>query len=93
MKFSLMSVLFIGIATLSFSKDQFLETYVKENKLNATVVIEEMKSGKEYIYNSKRANHEYLPASTFKIVNTLIALQEKACPNGTRIKILKRLSR
>jgi beta-lactamase class D len=31
-----------------------------------------------YIYNPERANKRFTPASTFKILNTLIALEEKA---------------
>ena len=56
----------------------FLEQYMKENNFNGTVVIESLKTGKIHVYNNKRAKKGYLPASTFKIVNTLIALQENA---------------
>jgi len=54
----------------------FLDVYMKENKLTGTVIIENLNKGEKFIYNEKRSKEPYLPASTFKIINTLIALQE-----------------
>jgi beta-lactamase class D len=63
----------------AFAGGPFMEKYVRDHNLNAaavTVVIENLKTGKRYVYNSARAKERFLPASTFKIVNTLIALRE-----------------
>jgi beta-lactamase class D len=76
-KIALFTIMVISFSIYVNSKDPFLEEYIKENKLNATVVVEELKSGQRIVFNSTRAKVQYLPASTFKIVNTLIALQEK----------------
>ncbi|MFO1469528.1 MAG: class D beta-lactamase [Turneriella sp.] len=66
--------------------------YVQQHGLKATVVIENARSGKRTIFNSQRAAARFSPASTFKIANTLILLEEKALRdadetlpwNGTR---------
>lgn len=55
-----------------------LDSLVKANNLNATVVVTSLKTGNSFTYNEARANVPFLPASTFKIPNTLIALQEGA---------------
>jgi beta-lactamase class D len=47
------------------------------NHLNGTIIISSLKTNKEFIYNYKRSIEGFLPASTFKIVNTLISLQEE----------------
>src|SRR4030042_4802827 len=59
----------------------FLENYIKQNNIKGTFVIESLKSGERHVYNEKRSKEQYLPASTFKIINTLIALQEGAVKN------------
>ncbi|MCU0846057.1 MAG: class D beta-lactamase [Spirochaetes bacterium] len=56
----------------------FMEGFFRTNGLEGTVVLRSLKTGKEHVYNSKRATERFCPASTFKITNTLIALQEKA---------------
>ncbi len=50
--------------------------FISENKINATVVVSSLNSEKGYTHNPDRAEERFLPASTFKIPNTLIALQE-----------------
>ncbi|GHT93623.1 beta-lactamase [Betaproteobacteria bacterium] len=42
------------------------------------MVIASLHTGKTFIHNDLRANQRFPPASTFKILNTLIALEEKA---------------
>jgi len=52
---------------------------------NAAVLFENLDGSKRYVFNQKRAGHRYSPASTFKILNTLIALQEKVLPNADSV--------
>ena len=57
-------------------EDKSLEKYFKQNNVTGTFGIMENATGKFTIYNLKRyRDSSYLPASTFKIVNTLIGLQ------------------
>ncbi|MBU2708420.1 class D beta-lactamase [Zooshikella marina] len=76
--------LLIGTAILltSFSswatEDAKLSSIFNKYKINGTLVISSANGKTTYIHNKKRANKAFLPASTFKIPNTLIGLQEGA---------------
>ena len=56
--------------------------YARQHRLNATVVFENAHSGEQFIYYPSRASTRFSPASTFKIANTLILLEEKIIPNA-----------
>lgn len=49
-----------------------------EQGIDGTIVIESITEGKTIIYNYPRSLLRFPPASSFKIFNTLIALEEKA---------------
>ena len=62
----------------SYSVD--INNYIKDfftqnNIIDGTVVIYNLKDNKYTIYNKKRAEKRFYPASTFKIFNSLIALE------------------
>lgn len=59
--------------------------YVEENQINATIIISSLNTGKEHILNTERSEERFLPASTFKIPNTLIALQTGAIKDENEI--------
>ncbi len=67
------------------SKGTTTEAFIEDNHINATIIISSLKSGKEYIINKERSGVGFLPASTFKIPNTLIALQEGAIEDENEI--------
>lgn len=75
-RISFLSILFLMQVISGCSNSSTTKNYIDENKINATIVVSSLKTGKEYIINEKRAEQRFLPASTFKIPNTLIALQE-----------------
>ena len=88
MRVKLIVLLVLIITTFVWAKDEnenILEKYMKDNNVSGTVVIKSLKSGKTNIYNKERSENKYLPASTFKIVNTLIALQEKIVKDENEI--------
>ncbi|MCF6224793.1 MAG: class D beta-lactamase [Xanthomonadales bacterium] len=58
------------------AEDQALSDLFSEHDIEGTVVISSLNSGQTYIHNNSRANQQFSTASTFKILNTLIALQE-----------------
>ena len=69
-----------------FSQDKtFMSDYFTNNQLNATLVIVSLDGSEKHVYNEQRANEAFLPASTFKIPNTLIALQEKAIKDENEV--------
>lgn len=59
-----------------FAIDLELENIFKNKNIDGTIVIESLNTKRIYIYNDKRAETLLSPASTFKIPNTLIALNE-----------------
>ncbi len=81
----LICVLFTFLAWSKNVTDSFLKKYMEENNVNGTVVIESLNSHKMHIYNEKRSKIRFLPASTFKIINTLISLQEKAVKDENEV--------
>lgn len=52
--------------------------YFTRHNLDGTIIVSSLKTGREYVHNASRAKTRYLPASMFKILNTLIALEERA---------------
>lgn len=65
--------------------DLSLEKIFKKNKVKGTIVIQSLNSNKSYVFNAKRANTQLLPASTFKIPNSLIALDTKVIKDEKEI--------
>ncbi|MDD1606460.1 MAG: class D beta-lactamase, partial [Methylococcaceae bacterium] len=62
----------------TFAEDQAIAKLFAQNHIDGTMVISSLHSGQTFIYNESRANYKFSTASTFKILNTLIALEEKA---------------
>ena len=63
-----------------------LEKYFKENNVEGTFGLFDNGSGKFTIYNLTRyRDSSYLPASTFKIVNSLIGLQTGKIYNDSMV--------
>lgn len=60
---------------LSANENNLKNIFDKTN-INGTIVISSLNSNENYIYNNPRAIKRYIPVSTFKIPNTLIALEE-----------------
>ncbi len=65
------------ISNLSMADDDIAKIY-QQNGINGTLIISSLDQTIEYVHNKKRSLNRFLPASTFKIPNTLIALKEKA---------------
>jgi beta-lactamase class D len=50
----------------------------KDYQVNSTFVLKKLSNNNLMVHNTQRADSMYLPASTFKIINSMIALQESA---------------
>jgi len=72
--------LFFSLNLLSFNiifaDDKEIADIFSQYKIHGTLIINSLDGETAYIYNQKRAQQPMLPASTFKILNTLIALEE-----------------
>jgi beta-lactamase class D len=59
-------------------KNTSWEKYFKEAGVDGAFVLMDLKTGTTTVFNQTRSEKRYLPASTFKIMNTLIALESKS---------------
>ncbi len=50
----------------------------EKHKINGTFILKNLSNNQLIIYNRERIDSSYLPASTFKILNSMIALQTSA---------------
>ncbi|MFW2566965.1 class D beta-lactamase [Aliarcobacter butzleri] len=75
-KIKLIFILILCLNNFLFANDVELENLFKKYQVEGTLVLESLNTKKVDIYNKKRANTPFSPASTFKIPNTLIALNE-----------------
>ncbi|GAK48984.1 beta-lactamase [Candidatus Moduliflexus flocculans] len=60
----------------AYAEDADLAKLFQERTVVGTIVISSFDGKTTYIHNDSRAEERFLPASTFKIPNTLIALEE-----------------
>jgi beta-lactamase class D len=60
------------------AEDQAIAKIFAQSGVDGTIVISSLHSGKTFIHNAPRAKRRFPVASTFKILNTLISLEEKA---------------
>lgn len=77
MKFRFLIFFFILLPSYGISESYEIEKLFTERGITGTIVISALHSEKTFIYNTPRANQRFSTASTFKILNTLIALEEK----------------
>lgn len=65
-------ILFLWILNFAFGQDKILEDFFKDYNTSGTFIVFD---GKNYASNDfQRAKQTFSPASTFKIFNALIAL-------------------
>lgn len=72
-------------ATIVQAEDVALKELFQSRRVKGTIIISSLDSATEYLYNKARSEKRFLPASTFKIPNTLIALDEGAVANAQEI--------
>lgn len=75
-----MSLLFSGSARYRNNtlENTSWEKYFKQAGVDGTFVLMDLKTGTTTVFNQSRSEKRYLPASTFKIMNTLVALENKS---------------
>lgn len=67
----------ILLSSPAFAEDQTLASLFARHGLNGTMVISSLETGQTFVHNDRRAHERFTVASTFKILNTLIALEEQ----------------
>jgi beta-lactamase class D len=82
----LLIAFFSSCSPNNVKKDNSLKKYFDENKTKGCFALKDNGTGKFTIYNLGRyRDSSYLPASTFKIVNSLIGLQTGRITNDSMI--------
>jgi beta-lactamase class D len=69
----------------ALAEDQVLAALFLQQRVNGTIVISSLHSGKNFIHNDPRSKQRFSTASTFKIINTLIALEENVISDKGKI--------
>jgi beta-lactamase class D len=90
---NLMNRVVLGVVALALfplvpsahGEDPDIAGLFKEKNLIGTIVISSLEGRPTYIHNDERARTRFVPASTFKIPNTLIVLEEAAVANEKTI--------
>lgn len=67
-----------ALAPAAYGEDTDLANLFKEKNVDGTLVIATLDGKKVYTHNDERAHTRFVPAATFKLPNTLIALEEAA---------------
>jgi len=75
----------VFIAVPSSADDDDLAKLFKDRGVEGTIIIASLDGKTNYVHNSRRSETGFIPASTFKIPNTLIALEEEAVKNEKEV--------
>jgi beta-lactamase class D len=81
--FTICIVLFTSCSVNKAEIDNSLKKYFDDNKVDGCFTLLNNADGKIRVYNMALDTQRFLPASTFKIVNSLIGLQTGAILNDT----------
>lgn len=80
--FRILPIILVSLLASAANADgrdfSFMDAYFKSNRLSGTVIVENLSGSERYVYGAEGEDRAFLPASTFKIANTLIALEEGA---------------
>ncbi len=66
--------LMLGLPQAGWGEDADIAKLFSDRKVEGTLIIESLTGKESWVHNDVRANTPFVPASTFKIPNTLIAL-------------------
>ncbi|GAB1394627.1 OXA-48 family carbapenem-hydrolyzing class D beta-lactamase OXA-54 [Rhodocyclaceae bacterium] len=64
------------IPFFAHAEDAAIERLFRNAGIDGTIVIESLGTGQSSVHNDRRSKQAYAAASTFKVLNTLIALEE-----------------
>ena len=83
--FLVVLTLIIFITMPSYADDIDLAKLFQDRAVEGTIIISSLDNKINYVHNSRRSEIRFIPASTFKIPNTLIALEEGAVKNEKEV--------
>jgi beta-lactamase class D len=68
----------LAAASVAQAEDTAIAQLFRETGVDGTLVMESVKTGQRFVHNDARAKQAFVAASTFKVFNTLIAVEESA---------------
>lgn len=79
---------FHGLDSCKCKRSKVKELDIGESfdSVEGTMVLQNLKNDKVFIYNKQRSKVRYTPESTFKVANALIGLQTKAVSDEYEVK-------
>lgn len=77
-----------GVQSISYAKDNdpALAQLFKQHKIDGQLIIESLDGSTTFFHQKENQHQRFIPASTFKIPHTLIALQEGTINRNTEFK-------
>jgi len=75
-------IVYLLFSAQAMAEDKAIANFFNLHGIDGAIVISSLHSGQIFIHNDSRANRRFSPASTFKVLNTLISLEEKAILGG-----------
>ena len=81
----IIAIIPLFINAYSYADDSELAKLFHSRGLEGTIIIDSLDGKETYVYNETRSEERFSPASTFKILNTLIALEEGAIKNEKEV--------
>lgn len=85
MRNRLIPFLIVFLPAFANAEDLAISNLFSQKVVYGTVVITSLKSGHTFVHNDARAKQRFSPASTFKLMNTLIAVEEGAIASPSDI--------
>jgi beta-lactamase class D len=81
----LLSLLLLASPGFAYADDGTIARLFERAGVEGTLVIESATTGQRYVHNEVRAKQPFTAASTFKVLNTLIALEEGAITRADEV--------
>ncbi len=81
----LLSLLLLAASGFAHAEDGAIARLFERAGVEGTLVIESVATGQRFVHNDERAGTAFPAASTFKVLNTLIALEEGAIAGADEI--------
>ncbi len=76
MQKTLISIFIACLSLPAYAEDATIAQLFRNANIDGTIVLESFNTGQRHVHNDLRSNQPFTAASTFKILNTLIALEE-----------------
>lgn len=80
------TTLLLSSLPLYAKDDALIKKVFNKYAVEGTMIVSSHDGTQQYIYNKERSKQEFLPASTFKLLNTLIGLKEGVISENTVFK-------